>query len=522
MSKLLEIRNKISQGWGNLSRNKKISYSLIASVILIALISFIVATSQTKYDVLFSNLSTTDSGAMLTQLKTDKVSYKVSGNSILVPTAQIDTIRMQLMSEVPLTDGSKGFELFDTSQMAPTDAQTKIMYQRALSGEIERAIKSFPEVDGAKVNLVLPDNTAFVKATDPATASVVLKLKAGATLNDGQVKAIVALLTGAVQNLPKENVSIISDNFKLLTEGLYDKEKDTVTNSTDDQQALKSQVEKNLEDKIMNVLSPVYKDGVKVSVNADLNFDAFTRKSTTYGTKGTIVSSHDVETWNNGTSTGLSTSPVDNASQNTTTSTAKDGNVVNRDSTKNYDISQTVDDLVTAPGAVKKLTTSVVLDGNLDAATKTSVNNLVAQATGYSGARGDSISIEGLYFDTTAKKAAQQALLDIANADKAAAAKVLYTRIALGALAVMIVIIIIVVMRRLSKKPEEGSEEISQWFDRIIDDNITPKKPETFEPIEFEGKSKKVHIENEVKKYASEKPEQVADIIKSWLTDDER
>ena len=368
MSKLLEIRNKISQGWGNLSRNKKISYSLIASVILIALISFIVATSQTKYDVLFSNLSTTDSGAMLTQLKTDKVSYKVSGNSILVPTAQIDTIRMQLMSEVPLTDGSKGFELFDTSQMAPTDAQTKIMYQRALSGEIERAIKSFPEVDGAKVNLVLPDNTAFVKATDPATASVVLKLKAGATLNDGQVKAIVALLTGAVQNLPKENVSIISDNFKLLTEGLYDKEKDTVTNSTDDQQALKSQVEKNLEDKIMNVLSPVYKDGVKVSVNADLNFDAFTRKSTTYGTKGTIVSSHDVETWNNGTSTGLSTSPVDNASQNTTTSTAKDGNVVNRDSTKNYDISQTVDDLVTAPGAVKKLTTSVVLDGNLDAA----------------------------------------------------------------------------------------------------------------------------------------------------------
>ena len=137
-------------------------------------------------------------------------------------------------------------------------------------------------------------------------------------------------------------MSIISDNFKLLTEGLYDKEKDTVTNSTDDQQALKSQVEKNLEDKIMNVLSPVYKDGVKVSVNADLNFDAFTRKSTTYGTKGTIVSSHDVETWNNGTSTGLSTSPVDNASQNTTTSTAKDGNVVNRDSTKNYDISQKI------------------------------------------------------------------------------------------------------------------------------------------------------------------------------------
>ncbi|HEY8889994.1 MAG TPA: flagellar basal-body MS-ring/collar protein FliF [Clostridium sp.] len=518
MNKLLEMRNKFSQVWGNLSKNKKISYTILAGVILIAIISFIVAASSTKYDVLFSNLSTQDSGAMLTQLKTDKVSYKVSGNSILVPKAQIDTIRMQLMSEVPLTDGSKGFELFDTSQLAPTDAQTKIMYQRALSGEIERAIKSFSEVEGAKVNLVLPDNTAFVKATDPATASVVLKLKAGATLNDGQVKAIVALLTGAVQNLPKENVSIISDNFKLLTDGLYDKQKDTVTNSTDAQQALKAQVEKDLQDKIMNVLAPVYKDGVKVSVNADLNFDALTRKSTTYATKGAVVSSHDVETWNGGTSTGLSTSPVDNATQNTSPTTTKDGTIVNKDSTKNYDVSQTVDNIVTAPGAVKKITTSVVLDGNLDQATRTSVNNLVAEATGYSGARGDTISIEGLNFNTDAKKTAQQALLDIANADKAAAAKVLYTRIAFGVLAILVFIILLIVLRRSKNK----TESISGGIDMTIGDNITPKQQEVFAPIEFESSDKKSNMEKQVKEYAAKKPEQVADIIKSWLTEDER
>ena len=82
----------------------------------------------------------------------------------------------------------------------------------------------------------------------------------------------------------------------------------------------------------------------------------------------------------------------------------------------------------------------------------------------------------------------------------------------------MIFIIVLVVIRRSSKKVEEVPEGI----DMIIDDNIVPKMPEKFEPIEFDGKSKKAHIENEVKKYASEKPEQVADIIKSWLTDDER
>jgi len=517
MSKLLEMRNKFSQAWGNLSKNKKIAYSILVGVIIIALTSFIVASSQTKYAVLYSNLSSDDSGAIVAQLKTDKVSYKVSGTSILVDKNQIDSLRMQLASEVTLTDGSKGFELFDTSKMAPTDTETKIMYQRALSGEIERAIKSFPEVEGAKVNLVLPESTAFVKETDPATASVVLKLKAGTKLNDDQVRAIVSLLTGAVQNLPKENVSIVSDDFKLLTEGLYDKEKNTLTDSTDEQQALQAQIESSLEAKIMKVLEPVYKDSVKVSVNADLDFDALTRKSTTYATKGAVVSSHDIETWNGGTSTGLSTSPVDNATQNTSPTNTKDGNIVSKESTKNYDITKTDDNVVKAPGAVKKLTTSVVLDGNLDAATKTSVNNLVAQAIGYSGARGDTISIEGLYFNTAAKKAAQQGLLDIANADKAAASKILYTRIALGALAIMIFIIIIVLIRRSSKKEEATPEGI----DMMIGDNITPK-PEQFAPIEFETNDKKSNMEKQVKKYAAEKPEQVADIIKSWLTEDER
>ena len=517
MSKLLEMRNKLSQGWGNLSKNKKIAYSILAGVIIIALGSFLVAASQTKYDVLFSNMTKEDSGAILTKLDEKKVAYKVAGNSILVPKGDIDSLRMQLMSDVTITNGSQGFELFDAGKMAPTDTETKIMYQRALAGEIERAIKSFPEIEGAKVNLVLPENTAFVRETEPASASVVLKLKSGTKLNDAQVKAIVALLTGAVENLPKENVSIVSDKFVLLTEGLYDGKDKTLTKSTGDQQELKAQIEKALEAKIMKVLEPIYKDGVKVSVNSELDFDAITRNSVKYDPKGTIASSNDKETWNGGTSTGLSTSPVDAAAQNTSPTTTKDGNIVSKEGTKNYENSKIEENLVQAPGAIKKITTSVVLDGNLDQATKTSVNNLVAQATGYSGTRGDTISIEGLNFDAASKKTAEQALLDIANADKAAANKLLYTRIAYGALAIMLFIIVLVAIRRSSKK----AEEVPNGIDMMIGDNIEPKVEEVIAPIEFGGKSRKAQMEDEVKKYAAEKPEQVADIIKSWLTDDE-
>lgn len=518
MSKLLEIKNKLSQGWGNLSKNKKIAYSILALVIIVALSSFIMLASKVKYDVLFSNMTTEDSGAVLAKLKTDKVSYKVSGSSILVPKEQIDSLRMQLASEVTLTEGSKGFELFDNSKMAPTDTETKIMYQRALSGEIERAIKSFPEIEGAKVNLVLPENTAFVRETQPASASVVIKLKSGTKLDNAQVKAIVALLTGAVENLPKENVSIVSDKFLLLTEDLYDKEEDTLTGSTDKQQELKAEVEKKLEEKIMKVLEPIYKTGVRVSVNTALNFDAVEKNSVTYDTKGAVVSSHDTETWNGGTSTGLSTSPVDNAMQNTSPTTTKDGVIVNKDGTKNYENSKVEENKVTAPGGISKITTSVVLDGNLDQATKASVNNLVAEAIGFSGTRGDTISIEGLNFNSDSKKAAEKALLDIENVNKAVVKKALYTRIAFIALAILLLILLFVAIRKSSKKKETESEGI----DMVIGDNIAPKQQELFAPIEFESNDKKHNMEKQVKKYAAEKPEQVADIIKSWLTEDER
>ncbi|MEK6266742.1 MAG: flagellar basal-body MS-ring/collar protein FliF, partial [Clostridium sp.] len=378
MNKLLEMRNKFSQSWSKLSGSKKIAYSLLMVVVTVSLIYFLVAATKTKYDVLFSNMTTEDSGAIVAKLKDKKVDYKITGSSILVPKADVDSLRMELMSEVKITEGSDGFELFDSGKMAPTDTETKIMYQRALSGEIERAIKSFSEIEGAKVNLVLPENTAFVRETEPARASVTLKLKAGTKLDNSQVRAIVSLLTGAVENLPKENVSIVSDKFVLLTEGLYDAEVDNLTASTDEQQVLKGEVEKNLEAKIMKVLEPIYKTGVRVSVNTELDFDAVKQNTVKYDPEGTIVSSHDIETWNDNSGTGLSTSPVDEGSKNTIETTTPDGNAVNRELTRNYEISKTEENIVKAPGGISKITTSVVLDGNLDEATRASVNNLVA------------------------------------------------------------------------------------------------------------------------------------------------
>lgn len=149
-------------------------------------------------------MDSNDSGTVLQKLKDKKVEAKVEGNNILVPKDKVDELRMQMLSEVPLTNGSQGFEILDKSQFGETDQEMKINYQRALQGELERTIKGFPQVDNTRVHLVLPEETAFVKETQPGRASVTLNLKQGQTLSKEQVKSIVALVSGSVKIFRKK------------------------------------------------------------------------------------------------------------------------------------------------------------------------------------------------------------------------------------------------------------------------------------------------------------------------------
>ena len=285
MNKLSQWTKNFKERLNGWSKKKKIAYGAIIIGILAALIYLGISLNTTKYGVLFSSMDNNDMGAVYNKLKEKKVDCKVEGNSILVPEDQVDSLRVEVLSEVPITNGSQGFELLDKSKFGSTDAEMKINYQRALQGELERTIKSFPEVENARVHLVMPEDSVFVKDSTPATASVTLKLKPYKKLTEDQVKAMVALVSGSVRNLPKENVEI-NDTNGSLTKDLFNKDNLDMTGAAEKQQALKTEYEKNLENKALNMLEAVYgKDKVKVKVNADLNFDAVEKNSVTYDPK---------------------------------------------------------------------------------------------------------------------------------------------------------------------------------------------------------------------------------------------
>lgn len=526
MKKLLEKVKGLLEKFK--SKNKKIKAAIIIAVIavVIAIISGIFYSSSNKYQILFSNLDPTDAQTVVNTLKEQKVENKVDSNTntILVPKDQVDTLRLQLAPT--LTSGSKGYELMDTgSSFGMTDEQFKIQKVRMEEGELEKTIKHFPAIDNATVHITEPQDSVFAKDKQPGKAAVTIALKKGQTISEDQVKAIVALVSGATQNTPKENIDVIDDKMNLLTKDINaDSNSTSVSSETlSKQQAAEKTYEDNLQKAIEGILQPIVgKDKVKATVHADLDFDSKQKTQTVVDPNKVIVSQENSKENNDaGTGSTTSQSPVDNNMSNqVTNNTTNNGTSSKEDQKTNYDTGKTETKTISAPGEVKRLTASVVIDGTLDAQTQQSIENMVGNTIGLDKLRGDSVSVLGMAFDTTSQDQAK-ADLDAMNAQTATASKNkmmvvagILGAIILGALATGAIIL----LRKRRKKKEENE----QILNTLVDDSIIPKEPENFDPIEFESKSKKSHLEDEIKKYATEKPEQVVEIIKSWLTENER
>jgi flagellar M-ring protein FliF len=168
----------------------------------------------------------------------------------------------------------------------------------------------------------------------------------------------------------------------------------------------------------------------------------------------------------------------------------------------------------------------VALDGNVDDATRTSIRNLAVSSIGYDANRGDTINVEGLPFDTTAQDNAKKDMDAMNKAEQLAKRNRLIAIIG-GLAAVAVAAIVGVILWRRKKREEEEDlfdEEMEepQPINEAAEDETQVKEKPKFKPVELETENEDVHLENEIKKYAKDKPDQVADIIKSWLAEDER
>lgn len=245
-----------------------VGIAAIAAVV----VALALAMNQGEYRVLFANLTDRDGGPIIEKLSQLNVPYRFAegGGAILVPAAQVYELRLKL-SAAGLPKGSvNGYELLDKSPFGQTQGQERIAVQRALEGELTRTIQSLDSVQSARVHLALPNQNGFFREQQKPSASVVLNLYPGRTLDRAQLAGIVHLVSASVPELDPKSVSIIDGTGALLSgsegargdEGLDKQQLEYVRD-----------IERAYRQRVVELLEPVVgRDNLRASVTAEVDF----------------------------------------------------------------------------------------------------------------------------------------------------------------------------------------------------------------------------------------------------------
>jgi flagellar M-ring protein FliF len=207
--------------WQAMSLGRKILWIVVGGACLL-MAMFFWWVSQPEYRVLYTGLSAEESGAITSKLQGKGVAYKLAagGSNILVAADQVMQVHVDLTTEgIPGSSKiGRGLELFDQPSFGTTSFNQHVNFLRAQQSELARTIMQIDPIIFARVHIVCPEKSPFMREQQPTTASVMVKLRPGANLNRSTVAGIGALVAGSVEGLPRENVRIIDASGRLLSD----------------------------------------------------------------------------------------------------------------------------------------------------------------------------------------------------------------------------------------------------------------------------------------------------------------
>lgn len=531
MDRFKQIVNDIKSGWENIDKQKRVRLIVLVSMIAIILFLVVFFTQRTEYKVLFSELEESDAGAIVEDLESQNMEYKLedNGTTILIDEKEVDNYRIELAVNGPMPSTSTGFEIFDTGSMMATDEDRSIMYQRAITGELERAIASIENVEAGKVLLNIPENSVFQNPDyqKEATASVVLEMTNGQMPSAATTQGIAGLIAGAVENLPQENVEILDTSGRLLSSS-FGEGNHLSGDVVSEHQRIKQSIETDLEQQVLTLLSPIYGlENVQISVNTDLNFDAIEREEITYGEESVRSQTESV------TGSEALANQVQGSLLEEDFVTEFEEGEGNENSTydhsTNYELDTTTSRIIEAPGAIERMTASIIILNHPTAANdEDELTLLVENALGINYEReteenpmsADAVQLE--FFSTTDEDepvAIGDAVFfqDFINW--------LSDNWWLLVAGIGLLILIALLIRVLKRRAEvEAYEDMEMEFSEIDEPEVQIEPEEIFDE-ETEAKMRKNQIANEkedlIREETKENPELAAELIKIWLKEDE-
>ena len=500
-------------GWDKLDKKKQITMisSIIAIVVIVSAIGYYL--NKVDYALLFKDLELSDAGLIVSDLESNRISYKLenNGRNILIDKRKVDEYRLQLAMNGMMPESSTGFEIFDDTGMMVTEEDRQIMYQRALTGELQRSIMSLDAVESAKVHLVMPERSIFQTEDKKASASIILAIKPSQNVTPDMINGIVSLVSGAVDNLPKENVQVIDTKGNLLSGFLAENESKTTTDIVSRHQSIREDFERKIESKVKELLGSSFGwDKVNVSVLADLDFDSEEKTSITYS--NAVPRSQQIEA--SGDNIDIQQVTGGNIDDNiSNVIEGVEGADSNYRSIINNEISSETTYTIQAPGKIRRLTTSVVYKGNLSDENLIKMQNIVAAATGYDGDRGDIISVESINLSGLVDDVDEGLVGEGEELVEEGIKRYLpiILRVAGGLALILIVFLTVKNLRKKKKADNQFQEQLA----------LGSTVEETLSEIEesFDIEVQRDQKGETAKKYAAENPGLVADLIRSWIKD---
>ncbi|NNA94401.1 MULTISPECIES: flagellar basal-body MS-ring/collar protein FliF [Pseudomonas fluorescens group] len=533
---------------------------------------------QPDYRPLYGSLAGMDAKQVMETLAASDIAYTVEPNSgaLLVKADDVARARLKLAGAgVAPTDGNIGFEILDKDQgLGTSQFMEATRYRRGLEGELARTIASLNNVKGARVHLAIPKSSVFVRDERKPSASVLVELFAGRSLEPGQVLAIVNLVATSVPELSKSQITVVDQKGNLLS----DQAENSALTMAGKQFDYSRRMESMLTQRVHNILQPVLgNDRYKAEVSADVDFSAVESTSEQFNPDQPALrseqSTSEQRTAANGPPQGvpgaLSNQPPAPASAPQTTGGAAatasaiqpgqplldaNGQQImdpatgqpmlapypadkRSQSTKNFELDRSISHTKQQQGRLNRLSVSVVVDDQvkINAANGETTRapwtadelarftRLVQDAVGFDASRGDSVSVINMPFS----QERGEVIADIPFYSQP-----WFWDIVKQVLGVLFILVLVFGVLRpvLNNITGHGKKQLAPFGDvelggmggldgELTNDRVSLGGPQSILlPSPSEGYDAQL---NAIKSLVAEDPGRVAQVVKEWINADE-
>lgn len=377
-----------------------------------------------RYVTAYQSRSAVDVQEVAAALDAQGVPHRISSDGLAIEVLPENEGRARIASAS--AGKVQGFEVLDGLELGTSPRIEEWAYQRALQGELSKTIASLEEVEWARVHLVLPERSAFLRDERPPSASVTVKLLPGATLKRQQLRGITSLVSGAVNGLKANDVVLVDNNGELLAGG---EEEEGALSGMPTLLALRDAEAKRTRTAIQEALARVLGslNDVTVGVTVEVETAAVDRLTRSQDPDTQVVIS---ETVREETSESSRPQGIPGTEANLPEEQAADASTTSKESLEqrsNYEYTNVEEREVRQPGDIKRVSVAVLVNseriqslaekmvppddnGEVDdeavtakvAELEEQVRKTVEVAMGYDKTRNDSVAVNFLPFSANA------------------------------------------------------------------------------------------------------------------------